>query len=228
MPKYKAAAAALLVLILTLGLSPALAAGPKPLMILALGDSLTAGYGLSAEQAFPKVLQAALKARGQRVKVINAGVSGDTTGDGRARLDWALADGPQAAIVELGANDALRGLDPGRAEANLAAILGRLQKDRVAVLLAGMYAPRNLGPIYARRFNPIYPRLARRLKVLLYPFFLDGVAGRPELNLADGLHPNPAGVREIVRRIMPFVLRLIERARKGAGSGGLLPAGGGS
>jgi len=188
--------------------APALAAGNVPL-IVALGDSLTAGYGLAPEQAFPVRLAAYLAARGSRVSIDNAGVSGDTTAGGRARLDWALADRPQYAIVELGANDALRGIDPGAAEANLDAILTVLDARGIRVLLAGMLAPPNLGRDYGDAFKAIYPRLAARHHALLYPFFLDGVAGDAALTQADGLHPTAAGVDVIVARIAPYVEKLL-------------------
>lgn len=177
----------------------------EPLRILALGDSLTAGYGVAAADAFPVQLERALKAQGYDVAVLNAGVSGDTTAGGKARLDWALADKPQIAIVELGANDGLRGLEPKVAEANLDAILARLRAEKIRVLLTGMRALPNLGQPYDVEFSAIYPRLADKHKVALYPFFLDGVAREPRLNQPDGLHPNRDGVAEIVRRILPAV-----------------------
>lgn len=177
--------------------------------ILALGDSLTAGYGLPAGAGFASQLQRALTARGHDVRVIDAGVSGDTTAGGLARLDWALADTPQVAIVELGANDALRGLDPDQAYRNLDAILSRLKRDGVRVLLVGMVAPANWGPDYTRRFNTIYGRLAEKHGVPLYPFFLDGVAKDPRLNLPDGLHPTADGIGVIVERILPHVEQVI-------------------
>lgn len=185
--------------------------------ILALGDSLTAGYGLAPADAFPAALQRALAAEGLWAVVANAGVSGDTSAGGRARLEWALADGTDVAIVELGANDALRGLDPAEMEANLDAILSALRERGVRVLLAGMKAPRNLGSVYARQFDAVFPRLAKRHGVALYPFFLEGVAGVPDLNLPDGIHPNRAGVEEIVRRLLPLVRELVQEA---AGLGG--------
>ena len=179
-----------------------------PLKILALGTSLTQGYGLPPGTEFTTVLQEKLKSAGVDATIINAGVSGDTSADGLSRLDWSLADNPKAAIVELGSNDALRGLAPAQTEKNLAAILARLKAAHVAVLLCGMHAPRNLGPEYVAQFDPIYPRLAKQYGVLFYPFILDGVALNPKLNQADGIHPNPAGVRIIVARILPDVLRL--------------------
>ena len=180
-------------------------AGAEPMRLLALGDSLTAGYGVAADAAFPAQLERALRAEGYDVTVLNAGVSGDTTAGGRARLDWALADRPQAAIVELGANDGLRGLDPAQAERNLDDILTRLKTSGVRVLLTGMRAPPNFGPDYAAAFEAVFPRLAQRHQVAFYPFFLDGVARDPRFNQPDGLHPTPDGVAEIVRRILPSV-----------------------
>ncbi len=178
--------------------------------IAVLGDSLTAGYGLPVGDAFPSRLEAALRADGFAVEVLSAGVSGDTTAGGRARLDWVLADRPDAVIVELGANDGLRGIDPEATFANLDAIVARLKAERVVVLLAGMRAPPNLGREYGVAFNDIDPRLAAKHDVALYPFFLDGVAARPELNQADGIHPNALGVAVIVERIAPYVKRLLD------------------
>lgn len=166
---------------------------------------MTAGYGLAEGDAFPAQLEAALRRLGYAVEVRNAGVSGDTTAGGRARLDWLLSDVPELAIVALGANDALRGLAPAQMEANLGAILARLRAAKVGTLLVGMRAPLNLGPAYVERFEAVFPRLAKAHGVPLVPFFLEGVAGRPELNLADGLHPNRAGVAEMVRRLLPAV-----------------------
>jgi len=177
--------------------------------ILVLGDSLSAGYGLSAAEAFPAQLEQALRQSGQEVRVINAGVSGDTTAGGLARLEWALAERPQLVIVQLGANDALRGLDPEQVRANLDAILTRLQKEGTQVLLAGMRAPRNLGPAYYIKFDLVYSDLARKHRVALDPFFLEGVALRPEFNQPDGLHPNARGVAVIVRRLLPQVQTLL-------------------
>jgi acyl-CoA thioesterase-1 len=180
-----------------------------------LGDSLTAGYGLPVEEGFTHQLEVALKAQGFNVTVLNAGVSGDTSAGGRARLDWALADNPTHAIVELGANDGLRGLDPNAMRANLENILSRLKRAGVHVLLTGMRAPPNLGRRYENAFNAVYPELAKKHRVALYPFFLDGVAARPTLNQADGIHPNREGVAAIVDRITPYVVRLLkERERE--------------
>jgi len=189
---------------------PASAESARP-RLLALGDSLTAGFGLPEDQAFPTRLQAWLNRAGVEVTVINAGVSGDTSAGGLARLDWALGnDPPEFALVELGANDALRGLSPGALYDNLDKIISRLQAKRVKVLLAGMYAPRNYGSDYDKEFDAVYPRLAKAHSVPLYAFFLDGVAGDPALNQADGLHPNPRGVDVIVDRLGPEVVKLIK------------------
>jgi acyl-CoA thioesterase I len=178
--------------------------------LLVLGDSLSAGYGLAREQAFPERLQAWLKREGVDVNVINAGVSGDTSAGGLARLDWAIGNQPPGfAIVELGANDALRGLSPAALYENLDKILTRLKARGVKPLLAGMYAPRNLGRDYVTEFEGVYGRLAEKHGVPLYPFFLDGVAGDASLNLQDGIHPNASGVERIVERIGPRVKRLL-------------------
>ncbi|MFQ5955963.1 MAG: arylesterase [Kiloniellales bacterium] len=190
------------------------AAGQQTLRLVVFGDSLTAGYGLPAAAAFPAQLERALTARGLDVVVVNAGVSGDTTAGGLARLDWTLAEGPDALILALGANDALRGIDPQLTYDNLDRILSRLGERGVMVLLAGMLAPPNLGRAYGDRFDAIFPRLAEEHGVPLYPFFLDGVAAEPALNLGDGLHPNEAGVAVMVARITPYVLRLIDRLRR--------------
>lgn len=184
-----------------------------PVRIVVLGDSLTAGYMLAARDAFPEQLERKLKAAGVKVEVANAGVSGDTTAGGLARLDWSIPSGTDAVILELGANDALRGLEPGKARINLDAIIKRLKARGVDVLLAGMLAPANLGEDYARSFNAIFPALAREHGVLLYPFFLQGVAMRAKLNLGDGIHPNAEGVALIVEGIRPKVEELIARVR---------------
>ena len=184
---------------------------PGELRILMLGDSLTAGYGLPARDALPARLEAALRDRGLDVRIINAGVSGDTSAGGLARLEWALADRPHALVVALGANDALRAIDPSVTRSSLSRLLDVLGERRLPVLLAGMMAPRNLGRDYGARFDAIYPQLAARHGVLLYPFLLDGVATVAALNQADGLHPNAAGVEVIVGRILPSVLCLVRR-----------------
>jgi acyl-CoA thioesterase-1 len=195
-------------------------AGPQDLLLLAFGDSLTHGYGLPAGTTFPEKLGLALEARGWKVRVINGGNSGETTAGGRARLDWALAEEPDAVILELGANDALRGLDPVASYANLEAMLGRLEVAEVPALLAGMRAPPNLGAEYVEAFNAIYPRLAAAHDVIYYPFFLDGVAARPALNQHDGIHPNAQGVEVIVDKILPRVEELLARAAAPAGGEG--------
>ena len=184
----------------------------EPIRLLALGDSLTAGYGLAQGQGFVPRLQAALAAKGRAVRILDAGVSGDTTAGGLARLDWALAERPQAALVELGGNDGLRGLPPAASRTSLAGILDKLAAARIPVLLAGMLAPPNLGADYGREFAAMFTDLAReRPDVLLYPFFLEGVAGDPALNQPDGIHPNPAGVAIIIERILPMVEALLDR-----------------
>lgn len=178
--------------------------------ILALGDSLTAGYGLSAQESLPSQLEQALRQRGHDVRVINAGVSGDTTAGGVARLDWALGDDPDVAIVALGANDGLRGIEPARIEDNLDTILSRLKAEDVRVVLAGMLAPPNMGEDYAREFNAIFPRLARRHDVAFYPFLLDGVVADRTLNLPDGIHPTGRGVAIMVERLLPTVEKVLQ------------------
>jgi len=185
-----------------------------PLKILALGTSLTQGLGVPPGYDLTAVLESRLRAEGLDVKVINAGVSGDTSAGGLARLDWSLADHPQAAIIELGSNDALRGQSPAETRKNLGAILSRLKAEHVAVLLTGMKAPRNLGPEYGAQFDAIYPALAKQFGVLFYPFILDGVAANPKLNQADGIHPNPAGVKIIADRMMPYVKKLVLEAKR--------------
>ncbi len=188
-------------------------AASEPVRVLMLGDSLTAGYGLVKGQSVPAQLDAALKADGLDVSVINAGVSGDTSAGGRARLGWAMADAPDVLIVGLGANDGLRGLDPKDTSKNLEAIIIEGKKAGARVLLLGMLAPPNLGPEYGAEFNRIYPDLAQKNDVALYPFFLEGVVADPQLNQADGIHPNPQGVATIVRNIMPIVKEVLETAR---------------
>ncbi|HTC98531.1 MAG TPA: arylesterase [Bradyrhizobium sp.] len=205
------------ILVLTMALTvagSALAEGPagneaknevKPVKMVVLGDSLSAGLGLSANDAFPAKLQKALKDKGINVEMTNAGVSGDTASGGRDRLDWSVPEGTQAVIVELGANDALRGTDPAVTRAALSDILTRLKARNIAVMLCGMLAPPNYGRDYAERFNTIYSDLAKSLGVPLYPFFLDGVAADAKLNQADGIHPTPQGVDIIVAKMMPTV-----------------------
>jgi acyl-CoA thioesterase-1 len=182
-----------------------------PLKLAVLGDSLTAGYGLPATAAFPVRLEKALREKGLKVDVLNAGVSGDTASGGRDRLDWSVPDGTEAVIVELGANDALRGLDPAVTRAALEEIIKKLQARKIAVMLAGMYAPRNYGAEYAAKFDPIYPELAKAFDVPLYPFFLDGVAAEAKLNQPDGLHPTAEGIDIIVARILPAVEQFLRK-----------------
>lgn len=181
------------------------AAEARPIKMVVLGDSLSAGLGLSASAAFPQRLQNSLKSNGIAVDIINAGVSGDTSSGGRDRLDWSVPEGTQAVILELGANDALRGTDPAVTRAALSDILTQLKARGIAVLLCGMVAPPNYGSDYSARFNAIYPDLAKAFAVPLYPFFLEGVAADARLNQADGLHPTAEGVEVIVRNILPTV-----------------------
>ena len=202
-----------LCLLLAVFLDSASGAAP-PIKILALGTSLTQGYGLPPGTELTALLEAQLKARRIAAKVINAGVSGDTSAGGLSRLDWSLADRPDAAIVELGGNDALRGLPPEQTEKNLRAILGKLKENHIPVLLLGMMAPRNFGPEYAAQFDAIYPKLAREFGVLFYPFVLNGVAMEAKLNQADGIHPNPAGEKIVANRIFPDVLKLVAEVRR--------------
>jgi acyl-CoA thioesterase I len=193
-----------------IGAEPALAQasaaiGTKPIKMVVLGDSLSAGFGLAGSDAFPAKLQKALKAKGIPVDMVNAGVSGDTSSGGRDRLDWSVPEGTRAVIVELGANDALRGTDPAVTRAALSDIVTRLKARGIAVLLCGMFAPPNYGNDFAARFNAIYPDIAKASGVLLYPFFLEGVAADARLNQADGMHPTAEGVEIIVDNILPTV-----------------------
>jgi acyl-CoA thioesterase-1 len=189
--------------------SPAANAADRPLRIIAFGDSLTAGYGLPASAAFPAQLQKALETTGRKIVIENAGVSGDTAQAGLDRLDWSIGDGVDGVIVELGANDALRGLDPAQTRSALDQIIVRLKARKIPVMLAGMRAPPNMGADFQQRFDSIFPDLAREHGLILYPFFLDGVAGRRELNQNDGIHPTADGIRLIVERILPSVERFI-------------------
>ena len=190
-------------------LVPARGRAEHPAKLLALGDSLTAGYGLPSGESFTSRLQARLKAEGFDVTVVNGGVSGDTSAGGLARLDWLLADKPDFALVELGGNDGLRGLDPQMTYRNLDAVLTRLHEQGIPTLLTGMVAPPNLGREYGADFKAVFPQLAKAHPVVFYPFFLDGVAADPTLNQADGIHPNAHGVEVVVDRIMPYVKQLI-------------------
>jgi acyl-CoA thioesterase-1 len=193
-------------------------AGPlyaRTLRIVALGDSLTAGYGLSANLAFPAVLEKALKEKGFDVEIVNAGVSGDISAGLLARLDWAIGDGAlDGAIVEIGANDMLRGLNPDQTRANIDAILAKLRERKIPLLIAGMRSAPNLGGPYAEQFEPLFAALAQKYQAPLYPFFLEGVAGHPDRQLPDGLHPNRAGVETIVAGILPAVTAWLDALRK--------------
>jgi acyl-CoA thioesterase-1 len=190
-------------------------AADRPVRIVMLGDSITAGLGLPSKDALPAKLERALLAKGIAVTIANAGVSGDTSAGGLGRLDWSVGAGTDAVILELGANDALRGGDPKLTQNALDTIITRLTERKIAVLLTGMLAPRNLGADYAKAFDPIYPALAAAHDVVFYPFILDGVAGDPALNQADGLHPTTAGVDLIVERLLPKTEELVRRARAG-------------
>jgi acyl-CoA thioesterase-1 len=193
-------------------------AAEGPVHLVALGDSLVAGYGLSASDAFPAKLQRALAAKGLAVEITDAGVSGDTSTDGLGRLDWSVPDGTEGVILELGANDALRGVDPKLTRQALDTILRRLKERRIPVLLCGMRAPPNLGEAYRAAFDPIFSELASTYGGLYYPFFLDGVAAQASLNQRDGLHPTATGVDVIVGRILPSVEALVDRVRSQRGS----------
>lgn len=216
-PAFRVASRALLLIMAGFLLMPnaSLKADPSPdqLTIVAFGDSLTAGYMLQPSQSFPSQLQMALEAKGHKVQVVNAGVSGDTTAGGLDRLAWTLQPLPDAVILELGANDALRGSDPKKARDNLDQMLETLKESKIAVLLAGMKAPSNWGSEYVAAFDSIYPDLAQKYGVALYPFFMDGVALNAKLTQSDGLHPTADGIAEIVKRILPDVEALLEKAR---------------
>lgn len=190
-------------------LAAALPAWAEPFRIVGFGDSLMAGYGLGPGEGFPEKLQAALRGRGHDVVIANAGVSGDTTSGGLSRLDWSIPDGTQLVILELGANDMLRGIDPALVEQNLDKMLARLKERNIPVLLAGMVAAPNLGHAYGEQFGTIYPKLAEKYGATLYPFFLDGVAGDPKLLLEDGMHPNATGIDRMVERALPTVEKAI-------------------
>lgn len=194
-------------------MNTASSAQTKPLKLVAFGDSLSAGYNLPGSAAFPAVLEKALRDKGISVEIANAGVSGDTSQGGLERLDWSVPDGTDGVILELGANDALRGVDPALTEKALDAIVTGLKARGIPVLLAGMYAPRSNGPDYVARFDAIYPKLAEKHGLILYPFFLDGIAGDRVLNQPDMLHPTAEGVRVIVQRILPTVERFLASLR---------------
>lgn len=193
-------------------LASSLLAMAEPYRIVGFGDSLMAGYGLDPGESFPEKLESALRAKGHDVVIVNAGVSGDTTSGGLARLDWSIPENAQLVILELGANDMLRGVAPATVEKNLDAMLEKLTRKDVAVLLAGMRAAPNLGPDYQAAFDGIFPRLAQKHGVALYPFFLDGVAADSGLLLDDGMHPNARGVDRMVERVLPSVERIIAAA----------------
>jgi acyl-CoA thioesterase I len=195
------------------GLASRVDAAERTIKVVAFGDSLMAGYQLASAAAFPVQLERALKSKGLAVEVANAGVSGDTSSNGLARLDWSVPDGTDAVILELGANDMLRGIDPNITRDALGEIVRRLKARRIDVLLCGMLAAPNLGPDYARSFNAIYPKLAAQDGLMFYPFFLDGVVDDPKLKLGDGLHPTGEGVARIVSGILPKVEELIARVR---------------
>jgi len=205
--RFAAAVNSLLLVLSFVGAVNAQSAPPAaaPLKIAMLGDSLTAGYGVKPDEALPARLQAALKAEGRDVTILNHGVSGDTTAGGLDRLDWMLGDKPDIVMVELGANDALRGIDPASTEHNLDTIFAKLREAKVTIWVIGMMSPRNLGPEYVKAFDAIYPKLAAKYQAALYPFILDGVADHPELAQADGMHPNPEGVNVVVAHMLPFV-----------------------
>ncbi|WP_187437544.1 arylesterase [Bradyrhizobium rifense] len=208
--------AVLMIALMTVA-NPAWAETTKPIKLVVLGDSLSAGLGLPAQDAFPAKLQKALQAKGIAVDMINAGVSGDTSSGGRDRLDWSVPDGTEGVILELGANDAMRGIDPDLTRAALTDIVGRLKARKIAVMLCGMLAPPNFGADYGARFNSIYPDLAKQFDLPLYPFFLDGVAADARLNQADGIHPTAAGVDIVVNNMLPTVeafLRTIGEQRR--------------
>ena len=196
--------------ILTATSAVANSATSVPVTVMALGDSLTAGYGLEQDETFPAQLEKGLLSAGYAVNVVNAGVSGDTSAGGLARIEWALADRPQIVVVELGANDALRGLDPAQTHANLDQIIARLNRAGCRVILAGMQSPRNLGPDYNNTFDQIYPNRGTAVRIPTMILFLEGVATDPELNQVDGIHPNSAGVRLIVEGLQPLVAMAID------------------
>ncbi len=200
-----------LILVTALHAFAGAAFGAEAIRVMAFGDSLVHGYGLPERDTFPAQLERGLREKGHSVEVLNAGNSGDTTAAGLARLEWALADQPDAVIVVLGGNDGLRGLEPQQTYSNLSAIIARLETNGLPVLLAGMLAPRNLGSAYVEEFDSVFSRLAEEWDLIFYPFFLEGVAAETALNQADGIHPNADGIAEIVVRIMPSVEELLNR-----------------
>lgn len=204
-------AISLILAIFLIGINGFAGAAAKPIKIVAIGTSLTQGYNLPPGTEFTAVLQAQLKAKGHDVTIVNAGVSGDTTAGGLARLDWALSKDTVGAIVEFGSNDALRGLSVAETRKNLDQLLGKLKARKIAVLFTGMKSPRNLGPEYVGAFDAIYPELAKQHGVLFYPFFLEGVAANLKLNQSDGIHPNEAGTKVIVKGMLPYVEKLLSQ-----------------
>ncbi|AYG67689.1 MULTISPECIES: arylesterase [unclassified Rhizobium] len=192
------------------------AANARTIQLVGFGDSLMAGYQLPPGDGFPTKLEAALKAKGLDLAVADAGVSGDTTSGGLARIDWSVPDGTDGVILELGANDALRGIPPEQTEKNLETMIERLKGRKIPIFLVGMLAPPNMGPDYADKFNPIYKRLADKYQLVLYPFFLDGVATHADLQLADGMHPNPKGVDVMVEHMLPTVISFVGTIDAGA------------
>ncbi len=217
--RFQVLRAALTALLLLTG-SASTRAQDAPATVVAFGDSLTAGLGVGPGESFPEQLQAALAAKGVAASVANAGVSGDTTSGGLQRLDWSVPDGTDLVILELGANDALRGVPPAITEKNLDAMLARLKARRIPVVVAGMLSPPNMGPDYAAAFNPIFGRLAAKYDAPLYPFFLDGVAAAADLNQPDGMHPTKKGVAVIVERILPTVIGALDAGKASQGSAG--------
>lgn len=203
----------LILAIFAAGINGIAAAAAKPIKIVAIGTSLTQGYNLPPGTDFTAVLQAQLRAKGHDVAIVNAGVSGDTSAGGLARLDWGLSEDVAGVLVELGSNDALRGLDVGATRANIDQVLLKLKARKVVILLTGMKAPRNLGAEYAAAFDALYPELAKKHGVLFYPFFLEGVAANLKLNQADGIHPNEAGTKVIVKNMLPYVEKLLAQIR---------------
>ncbi|NQU56808.1 MAG: arylesterase [Rhodospirillales bacterium] len=199
----------MMVLVLVTFALPAVPAAASPVRILVLGDSLSAGYGLMLPDSFPSQLERALTRDGIDVMVINAGVSGDTSAGGLSRLDWTLSEGVEAVIIELGANDGLRGIEPDETQKNLDSIIAKLKQRGLAILLTGMQSPPNLGGDYGREFASIYPRLAKKHGIALYPFFLEGVAAIPELNQEDTIPPNAQGVKVVISRILPYVKEML-------------------
>jgi len=198
---------------LGLAVTPTRAGAAEEIKLVGFGDSLMAAYNLQASEGFPARLEAALRERGHTVSITDAGVSGDTTSGGLARLDWSVPDGTDGVILELGANDALRGLPPEKTRDNLDAMINRLQERGIAVLLAGMLAPPNMGGDYETTFNAIYPDLAAKYDVTLYPFFLDGVTTNPDMLLSDGMHPNPNGINMMVENILPVAEQFLSQIK---------------